>query len=87
MRFAGADPPGVAAGEITIAFRRCQTARVTAGRVYRTAAGRVLVPDIRAVRPEDVTGADARAAGRKEAADLLGALPGDADGESHPQAL
>lgn len=61
MRFAGADHRGVAAGEITVAFRRWARPRVVAGRVYRTAAGRLLVADVREVRPADVTDADPRA--------------------------
>jgi hypothetical protein len=77
MRFAGADHKGVAAGEITLAFRRWRTARVVAGRVYRTNSGRLLVSAIRPVEPADVTDGDARAAGRRDAADLLAALPGD----------
>ncbi|MBA3745691.1 hypothetical protein [Sporichthya sp.] len=79
MRFTGPDARAVAAGEITVQFRRWAIARVLAGRTYRTNAGRI---DVTAVRPvTKVTKADARRAGRPSAEQLLAELPGDA---AHP---
>lgn len=75
MRFTGPDARAVAAGEITVQFRRWATARVLAGRTYRTNAGRI---DVLSIRPvAKVTKADARRAGRPSAEQLLAELPGD----------
>src|SRR6266540_3827125 len=68
MRFAGKDRIGVANGEITVAFRRWAQPRVIAGRDYRTNGGRVLVDAVDRIAPSKVTGKDARAAGRPNAA-------------------
>jgi hypothetical protein len=64
MRFAGKDRIGVAAGEITVAFRRWAQPRVVAGRDYRTNGGRIHVDAVDRIAASKVTGADARAAGR-----------------------
>ena len=75
MRFTGPDARAVAAGKITVQFRRWATARVLAGRTYRTNAGRI---DVVAIRPvPKVTKADARRAGRSSPEQLLAELPGD----------
>ncbi len=68
MRFAGKDRIGVANGEITVAFRRWAQPRVIAGRDYRTNGGRVRVDAVDRIAPSKVTGKDARAAGRPNAA-------------------
>lgn len=79
MRFTGPDARAVAAGEVTVQFRRWAIARVLAGRTYRTNAGRI---DVTAVRPvTTVTKADAKRAGRASAEQLLAELPGD---PAHP---
>jgi len=79
VRFTGPDARAVAAGEITVQFRRWATARVLEGRTYRTNAGRIDVTSIRPVTT--VTKADARRAGRPTAEQLLAELPGD---PAHP---
>lgn len=79
MRFTGPDARAVAAGTITVQFRRWATARVLAGRTYRTNAGRIDVISIRPVAT--VTKADAKRAGRPSAEHLLAELPGD---PAHP---
>ena len=66
MLFPGEDMAGVAAGRITVAFRRWARPRVLAGRVYRTNAGRLLVESIEPVDPAAITTDDARAAGRPD---------------------
>ena len=67
MRFAGDDLAAVAEGRITVAFRRWDRARVLAGRVYRTNAGRLLVDSIEVVDPAAIADQDARAAGLPDA--------------------
>jgi hypothetical protein len=79
VRFTGPDARAVAAGTITVQFRRWAIARVVAGRTYRTNAGRIDVTSIRPVLR--VTKADARRAGRPSAEQLLAELPGD---PTHP---
>jgi hypothetical protein len=79
VRFTGPDARAVAAGAITVQFRRWAIARVLAGRTYRTNAGRI---DITSIRPvTKVTKIDARRAGRPSAEQLLAELPGD---PAHP---
>lgn len=75
------DGPAIAAGQITLAFRRWARPRVVAGRTYRTAAGRLVVTSIEAVDPATITDDEARAAGHRDAAALRSELPGD---EAHP---
>lgn len=77
MRFTGADAARVAGGEVTVALRRWARARVLAGRVYRTNAGRLLVTGVRAVEPADLTDADAGLAGCADVAHLRAGLFGD----------
>lgn len=81
MRFTGPDARAVAEGAITVQFRRWATARVVAGRTYRTNAGRIDVLGVRRVDPAKLTRADARRAGRPSAEQLLAELPGD---PAHP---
>jgi hypothetical protein len=77
VRFTGADAARVAGGEVTLALRRWARARVLAGRVYRTNAGRLHVTDVRAVDPADLTDADATRAGCADVAQLRAELFGD----------
>lgn len=71
---------GIRDGSITVMFRRWRRRQVTAGKVYRTAAGRVVVDEITEVAPSRIRSADARAAGYPSVAaavaDLRG-TPGD----------
>jgi hypothetical protein len=74
-----ADAEGVAAGRITLAYRRWARPRMLAGRVYRTTGGRVRVVSVREVDPESISARDARAAGRNDPGDLRRQLRGDPD--------
>jgi hypothetical protein len=71
---------GIAEGTITAALRRWRRPQVVAGRIYRTGAGLVEVTAADPVRPEDLTAADARAAGFESVKALLAHLHGAADG-------
>lgn len=79
MLFAGTDRDGVAAGKITVAYRRWAEPRVVEGRVYRTNAGRIEVDSIRQVNPELIadTDADLALADRQNARDVRRRLRGD----------
>lgn len=66
---------GIADGSVTVTFRRWQRQQVLPGRPYRTPAGRVQVTAVDVVAEEQVTDADARAAGHASAAALLADLP------------
>ncbi|MFI7445629.1 hypothetical protein [Nonomuraea indica] len=71
---------GIRSGTITVLFRRWRQRQATAGNVYRTALGRVAVDAIDVVAAEQITEADARAAGYPSAAAAVADLrgrPGD----------
>ncbi|MFC0530759.1 hypothetical protein [Phytohabitans kaempferiae] len=72
---------GIADGTITAALRRWRRVQVVAGRTYRTGAGLVEVTVVDPVRPEDLTPADAHAAGFESVAAMLAQLSGPADGQ------
>jgi hypothetical protein len=69
----------VADGTVTLTFRRWKRPQVVAGRIYRTAAGRILVDAIDVVDPARITTADARRAGFATRAELLAELRGTDD--------
>jgi hypothetical protein len=69
---------GIADGSVTATFRRWRRQQVLPGRPYRTPAGRVLVTAVDVIDEDDVTEADARAAGHHSRAALLADLR-DAD--------
>ncbi|MDH3500469.1 MAG: hypothetical protein OEM97_10125 [Acidimicrobiia bacterium] len=66
----------IQAGDVTMTFRRWKRPQVIAGRVYRTAAGRLAVTTVDAVTPSAITDSDARRAGHPSAAALVSDLPG-----------
>lgn len=73
---------GIAAGTITVAFRRWRRSQVVAGNRYRTAPRHgtgpfVLVEAVDVVAPSRITKKDAKAAGFKDRDDLLAKLRGD----------
>jgi hypothetical protein len=70
---------GIRDGSITVMFRRWRRHQVLAGRIYRTAAGLVAVDAVDIVRPEKITGADARRAGYPSARAAVADLRGDPD--------
>jgi len=71
----------IAAGEVTLAFRRWRRPTVRTGGTLRTAIGVLAIDDVRVVDPAALTDAEARAAGAADRDDLLGRLRGD--GELH----
>jgi hypothetical protein len=79
MLFAGTDADGVAAGRITVAYRRWAEPRVVAGRIYRTNAGRIEIESIKEVNPDLIadTDADLELADRRNARDVRRRLRGD----------
>jgi hypothetical protein len=74
---------GVAAGTVSLAFRRWARPDVRAGDTLVTGAGVVAVESIVAVDPATITDADARRAGSTSAAVLLAALGGSPDGSTY----
>ena len=68
---------GIFDGSVTVLVRRWRRPQATAGRVYRTAADRIVVDEVTVVDPATLTDADARPAGYETAdalrADLRGA--------------
>lgn len=67
-------------GDVTATFRRWAKSRVVAGRVYRTAAGRLHVESVDEMAPQEIVDADAVRAGYSDAASLVADLrgtPGD----------
>jgi hypothetical protein len=72
---------GIRAGTITVLFRRWRRRQVTAGNVYRTAVGRVIVESVNEVSPDRIRPTDARAAGYRTVAEAMADLRGD---ESDP---
>src|SRR5262245_13478247 len=67
---------GLQDGTITVMFRRWKTRQVSAGGVYRTAAGRIVVDKLDVVPPEKITKADARRAGYRGVEEAVADLRG-----------
>lgn len=72
---------GIAAGEITVAYRRWRQARVKEGTEFRTVAGLVRIQTIETVSPAELSDADARRAGYASLHDLTATFRG---GEHDP---
>jgi hypothetical protein len=68
---------GILDGKITVLFRRWKRPLVTAGRQYRTTAGRLTVESADVVDPAAISAADARRAGYESAAQVLAELRGE----------
>lgn len=71
------DKDRVASGEMTVTFRRWRRPQVVAGRLYRTAVGRLAVDSVDIVTQRSITPADAARAGYSSVAALLRELPGE----------
>ena len=67
---------GVANGEVTVAFRRWETARVKAGNVFHSSAGLVEVRSVAQIDESALTASDARAAGSETLDDLRATFTG-----------
>jgi hypothetical protein len=70
---------GIQDGSITVLFRRWRSRQVTAGGVYRTAAGRLAVDEVTVVPPSRITKRDALAAGFASPAEVRANLCGSPD--------
>lgn len=70
---------GIRDGSITVMFRRWRRRQVTAGNVYRTGAGRVVVDSVEVVKPGRIRKKDALAAGYATVAEVVADLRGSAD--------
>ncbi len=68
---------GIAAGEITLAFRRFRRPTVRAGGTLRTRVGVLAIEAVDLVAAEVVTDAEARRAGFRDREALLARLPGE----------
>jgi hypothetical protein len=77
MLFTQDDMRSVAAGEITVAFRRWRRPTVKAGGTLRTRVGVLAIESVDAIESGQVTDADARRAGRPDRTALLASLRGD----------
>ncbi|MFG2172571.1 hypothetical protein ACGFMO_14535 [Streptomyces niveus] len=69
---------GVARGEVTLAFRRWATSRVSAGRTFLSVAGVIVIDAVERIDPATITAEDAHAAGARRVEDVLAALRGAA---------
>jgi hypothetical protein len=65
---------GIAAGEITLAFRRWRRPTVKAGGTLRSRAGVLEIESVDAIDPERITDADARRAGHPDRESVLASL-------------
>ena len=65
---------GIADKTISLAFRRWDTARVRPGTLIRTRIGVVRIGSVDSVDPASITDSDARAAGYRDASELIGEL-------------
>jgi hypothetical protein len=79
MLFRRHDLAAIAAGEITLAFRRWRRPTVKAGGTLQTAAGVLAIESVEAVDPERISAADARRAGFDDADAARAALRGEGE--------
>ena len=70
---------GIQDGSITVLFRRWRNRQATAGKTYRTAAGRIAVDHMDLVAEDDIREEDARAAGYASAEEAIADLRGAPD--------
>ena len=77
MLFPRADLEGIAAGEITLAFRRWRRPLARAGSTQVTAIGVLRIESVETVDPDAVSDEDLRRAGRPDRASLVAEGPHD----------
>jgi hypothetical protein len=77
MLFTHDDLRRIAAGEITVAFRRWRRPTVKPGGALRTGAGVLAIESVDVIDAEQVTDAEARRAGRRDRAEVLAGLRDD----------
>ena len=86
MQFRERDKQRIAAGELTLTFRRWRSPQARPGGRYRIGAGVIEVTSVETTTPVEITLADARAAGHEHADAVLDAIKrnqrksGDPDG-------
>lgn len=71
MQFRARDEARIAAGEVTLTFRRWRSPQARVGGRYRVGGGSVEVQEVRKIAPEELTTSDARAAGHDSPAEAL----------------
>ncbi|HET9442008.1 MAG TPA: hypothetical protein VFO65_01725 [Acidimicrobiales bacterium] len=69
--------PGVADGTVTVAFRRWRRPSVKAGGTLQSPVGLLAIDELTAITVDEVTDADARAAGHADRAEAIAALRPD----------
>lgn len=79
MLFEARFGPGIADGSVSLTFRRWKRCQATAGKTYRTAAGRIEVETVDIVDPASITDREAKRAGYPDAAALVADLRGTDD--------
>jgi hypothetical protein len=79
MLFRKADLAAVAAGEITVAFRRWKRPTVRSGGTLVTPVGQLAIESVEVVAPGEITDADARRAGFADAHAARAALRGEGE--------
>lgn len=67
---------GVARGDVTLAFRRWATSRVSPGGTFLSVAGVIVIDAVERVDPATITTEDAHAAGARHVEDVVAALRG-----------
>ncbi len=83
MLFDRADLDGIASGTVTVAFRRWRRPTVKAGGTLTTPVGVLAIDEVTVIDDAEVTDADAAAAGRRDAAEVLGHKGLRRDGALH----
>lgn len=78
MQFETKYRDGIAAGSVTLTFRRWKRPQAVAGNTYRTAAGRLVVDSVDVVEPAVITDREAVRAGYTSADALRADLRGEA---------
>ena len=74
MQFRVRDQPRIAAGELSVSFRRWRSPQARVGGRYRVGDGAVEVDEVRRVAPSQISSADAQAAGYASAEEVLAAI-------------
>lgn len=86
MQFRARDEARIAAGEVTLTFRRWRSPQARVGGRYRVGGGAVQVQDVRPIAPTEITAADAQAAGHDSPAGALAEIERQRRRGAHPDA-
>ena len=74
MQFRQAQLPAIASGELTVSFRRWRRPQAAAGKHHRQGGGFILIEAVDPIAEDEVTAADAKAAGHESPAAVLAAV-------------